>query len=167
MGEPSMFIGRGAVVSAQDGILTAQIGTCACICFYHSGSAIGVLCHIDRCREDDLTPSMRFLKFGGFHYADLAVTQAVKMIRRHVPGAGEEQIQYVLCGGQDNEGPIRETQEVLAGHDFLRIGHDLNRHLHRTIRFDIARKEVTVTRNSPFISGDTSDSRFFRFRNTA
>ena len=63
----------------------------------------------------------------------------------------EQFLEVVVAGGMNNEGPVLETRLELKKYKFKVVGFDVNKMLHRHVRFDTVLGIIKVDRNKPFL----------------
>jgi chemotaxis receptor (MCP) glutamine deamidase CheD len=117
---------------------------------YHSELRLGGITHISRSREQDKTPSGKYLKTNGYYYADNAIPRLVYLLKQRYPAIRDKSLAMVVAGGLNNERPFSETLSELKNYEFEVIGCDVNELVYRRVLFDTALGIVTVGRKKPF-----------------
>ncbi len=146
----AILVNRGEVKVSSRDILETRISTCVSICLYHPEFKIGGITHISRSREDDTTPSGRYIMANGYFYADSAIHRLLYLLKQQHPVIRDASLRMVVAGGMNNEGPVSETLSELRKYRFKVIGRDVNEMLHRHVIFDIPSGIVTLNRKVPF-----------------
>jgi chemotaxis receptor (MCP) glutamine deamidase CheD len=155
------FVNRGEVkVSGRD-ILETQLSTCVSVCLYHPEFKSGGITHISRSREQDKTPSGKYLKTKGYYYADNAIPRLVYLLEQRYPAIRDKSLAIIVAGGLNNEGPVAETLSELKNYEFEIIGCDVNKLVYRHVVFDTAVGIVTVGRKEPF--SEVKSTKRFKF----
>lgn len=177
------YVLRGEVRISSSDILQTNISTCVSACLYHPIYKIGGITHISGNREDDTTPSEKYLKKGeGFYYADEAIPRLLYLLKKKQNSIRNRSLELVLAGGLDLRGPILETLSELglkivygeqeneepklrtlpeSKYGFKLIGYDINQDLRRRVRFDTASGIITVERNIPFSTDERIEPKLF------
>jgi len=152
----------GEVKVSADGSLESQLGTCVSVCLYHGKLRLGGMTHISRARCTDTTPSGKYIKQGGFHYADLAIPRLIKLLQKHDECLDLRSLKLFVFGGLRNEGPVAETIAELglkmtpsgelrthygSKYGFKLAGYDINQELNRGVLFDVVNREVIVSQS--------------------
>ena len=114
-----------------------------------------------RSREQDKTPSGKYLKTNGYYYADSAIPRLVYLLKQRYPAIRDKSLVMIVAGGLNNEGPVSETLSELKNYEFEVIGCDVNELVYRHVDFDTALGIVTVGRKEPF--SDVKSTRHFKF----
>jgi chemotaxis receptor (MCP) glutamine deamidase CheD len=153
MSRATIIVDRGKVKVSDRSILETHISSCVSICVYEPRYGIGGITHISRCRETDTTPSGKYIKKGGYYYADRAIPRLLELICRRDHSIRERCLRLVIVGGTKHEGPIMETTSELKKYEFILAGKDINQSFHRQVRFDTATGVVSVWRRAPFGEG--------------
>ena len=147
----NILINRGEVKVSNKSILETQISTCVSVCLYYPGIKLGGITHISRSREVDNTPSGKYIMKNNYYYADNAIPQLLHLFRRQFPAIREKSLEVVVAGGMNNEGSVLETLSELKKYKFKVVGFDVNKMLHRHVRFDTVLGIIKVDRNKPFL----------------
>ena len=147
-------------VSSRD-ILETHISTCVSVCLYHPELRLGGITHISRSREQDKTPSGKYLKTNGYYYADNAIPRLVYLLKQRYPAIRDKSLAMIVGGGLNNERPFSETLSELKNYAFELIGCDVNELVYRRVVFDTALGIVTVGRKKPF--SEVKSVRRFKF----
>ena len=145
------LINRGEVKVSNKHILETQIGTCVSICLYCPEINLGGITHISRSRKVDNTPSGKYIMRNDYYYADNAIPRLMHLFRRRFPAIREKSLEVVVAGGMNNEWPVLETLLELKKYKFKVVGFDVNKMLHRHVRFDTALGIIKIDRNKPFL----------------
>lgn len=153
MSRAKIIVDRGKVEVSDSDILETHISSCVSICVYEPRYGIGGITHISRCRETDTTPSGKYVKKGGYYYADRAIPRLLELICERDHSIRERGLRLVIAGGVKQEGPIMETISELEKYEFIPAGKDINQSFHRQVKFDTATGVVSVWRRVPFGKG--------------
>ncbi len=155
MGRASRIVARGEVEISDSEILETNISSCVSICSYHPKYRIGGITHISSSRKDNTTPSGKYIKKNGYHYADQAVPKLLRLFGGKSKSIRDRSLRIVVTGGVNNEGPILETISYLEKYDFILVGKDINRSYHRHVRFDTAYGIVSIKRKIPYATRES------------
>ena len=150
MGRARRIVARGEVEISDSKILETNISSCVSICLYHPNYRVGGITHISSSRKDDTTPSGKYIKKNGYHYADQAVLKLLRLFWGQSKSFIDRSLRIVVAGGVNNEGPILETISCLEKYDFVLVGKDVNRSYHRHVRFDTTYGIVRIKRKIPY-----------------
>jgi len=142
-------------------MLEAQVSICVSVCLYHPEFKLGGIAHISRSREVDNTPSGKYIKTNGYHYADNAIARLLYLLKKRYPSILDKSLEAVVTGGLNNEEPVTETLSELKNYEFEVIGCDVNELVYRRVVFDTALGIVTVGRKKPF--SEVKSVRRFKF----
>lgn len=151
-----LVVNRGEIAFSSARILLAHISSCVALCVYHPPSRTGGMTHIANSRQDDTTPSGRYLRKSGYFYADEAIPGILTLFRRECGVLDEGALKVVIAGGLAEEGPIVEALHLLARRSFDVIGFDVMENRYRTIVFDPGKGTVEIQRREPFTGDDTT-----------
>lgn len=149
------IVNRGGIEISDNKILKTHISSCVSICLYHPKYRIGGITHISSSRKDNTTPSGKYIKRNGYHYADQAIPKLLKLFLARDNSIRERNIRYVIAGGVNNEGPILETVSHLEKYDFILVGKDINQSCHRHVIFDTAHGIVRVKKKIPYTTEES------------
>lgn len=144
------LINRGEIFLSSGDLLKTVISTCVSLCIYHPILRTGGMTHISSSRYEDSSPSKRYIKSGGFYYADTAIPGILDLFREKHGSLREKSLEAAVIGGMEDEGPIREVREELERYRFKIVGTDINQSLHRQVIFDTSRGVCIIYRNRPF-----------------
>lgn len=145
-----IIVKRGEIAISNRNILQTNISSCVSICFFHTICRVGGITHISASRTDDTTPSGKYLKEGGFFYAQEAIEGMLRLFRERYNAFSEKNFNIIVIGGLKNEGPIKETLSVLKKYKFNNPGNDIMRNFFRRVVFDTAMGKIEVFRKDPF-----------------
>ena len=105
--EDIILVSRGEVRVSNCDILRVNISSCVAVCLYHPEFKFGGITHISSSRMDDVTPSGRYIKETGFHYADRAIDELLRQLKVFNKFFRNKSLNMLITGGFKNEGPIR------------------------------------------------------------
>ncbi len=155
------LVNRGEVRVSSAHILETRISSCVSVCLYHPDFKIGGITHISRSRNNDTTPSGKYVTTNGYYYADKAIPRLLYLLKQSHSAIRDQSLEMVVAGGVNNEGPILETLSELEKYEFKIVGRDVNKMLHRHVIFDVPSGIVTVNRKKPF--AEVKTARCFKF----
>jgi len=153
MNESVQLIKRGEIYISGSEILKTVISTCVSVCLYHPRHRVGGMTHISSSRVNDSTPSRRYIKSGGYYYADNAIEGLLQLFHEKLGILACRGFEAAIIGGMDNEGPVSEALDELRRYDFRVVGSDTNQNLHRQILFNTISGSIIIYRNRPFQTG--------------
>ncbi len=156
-----ILVNRGEVQVSNRDLLETQISTCVSVCLYHPELRLGGITHISGSREQDKTPSGKYLKTNGYYYADNAIPRLVYLLKQRYPAIRDKSLVMIVAGGLNNEGPVSETLSELKNYEFEVIGCDVNELVYRHVVFDTVLGIVTVGRKEPF--SEVKSTKSFKF----
>lgn len=157
-----IIVKRGEIAVSDSLVLQTHISSCVSLCLYHAEKGIGGITHISNSRADDTTPSGRYVKKSGYHYADEALPEVLAIFKEKFNILSTKKLKVVVAGGLSREGPIVEVLSEMEKYDFEIIGMDILRNLYRSVILDPAQGLVTIRRKSPF--SEEKPTKTFRLR---
>ena len=144
------IVNRGEIAAGRTCIFQTHISSCVSVCLYDPQTGSGAITHISSSRVEDTTPSGRFIKNDGYYYADNAVEGAILVMKKRFRIDSPENLNAVITGGLNREGPVLETLDILEKYNFRICGMDIMRNMYRTVIFEPASGSVTILRRKPF-----------------
>lgn len=144
------IVNRGEIDAGRTCIFQTHISSCVSVCLYDPQTGSGAITHISNSRISDTTPSGRYIKNNGYYYAEEAVDGAIYIMKKRFRIDSPENLNAVITGGLNREGPILETLDILEKYNFRICGMDIMRNIYRTVIFEPAAASVTILRRKPF-----------------
>ena len=148
--QEKIIIKRGEIAVSELTILMTNISSCVSICMYNPEKKVGGITHISNSRNDDTTPSGRYIKKSGYHYTDEAIPGILSIFSEKYGITSPKKLHVIVAGGLTREGPIVEVLREIEKYHFTIAGMDIMRNLYRSVIFDPARGIITIKRKTPF-----------------